>query len=209
MRIPAVEVRSAIAVSRWAAKTVSIAGAAARSANGISDVSLTDFIPFRPGLSIFHCQNLNPPYDASATPHVALRPSTSLTGRTRPALVLVFDRGMRVARAPKRVDAIKAVLALRRQFIENEHIIPQPEPFELARGPARRDEMVVVGFLPKPPRPGQTFSVQLCFRPGLVQPQCPLRPRRGRSPISLPRRRPSRRTRLLRGRIRGPKRRPV
>jgi hypothetical protein len=37
----------------------------------------------------------------------------------RPALVLVFDRGMRVARAPKRVDAIKAVLALRRQFIEN------------------------------------------------------------------------------------------
>ena len=51
-------------VSRWAAKTVSIAGAAARSANGISGMSLTDF-PFRPGLSIFHRRNLNPPYDQS------------------------------------------------------------------------------------------------------------------------------------------------
>jgi hypothetical protein len=86
-------------------------------------MSLTDFIPFRPGLSIFHCQNLNPPYDASATPHAALPPSTSLTGKTQPALVLVFDRGMRVARAPKREDAIKTVFALRRQFIESEHII--------------------------------------------------------------------------------------
>jgi hypothetical protein len=37
----------------------------------------------------------------------------------------------------------------------------------------------------------------------------PLRPWRGRSPISLPSRRPSRRARLLRARIRGPKRGPV
>jgi hypothetical protein len=98
---------------------------------------LTDLIPFRPGLSIFHCRNLNPPYDASAIPHAALRPSTSLTGRTRPALVPVFDRGMRVARAAKRGDAIKAVFS--RQFIENEHI-PQPSLLNSSRTRAAMTE---------------------------------------------------------------------
>jgi len=51
----------------------------------------------------------------------------------RQTLVPSFDRGMRVARAAKRGDALKTVFASRRQFIENEHIIPQPEPLNSSR----------------------------------------------------------------------------
>jgi hypothetical protein len=42
---------------------------------------------------------------------------------------------MRVTGAAKRWGAIKTVCALRRQFIENEHIISQPEPFEQLADP--------------------------------------------------------------------------
>jgi hypothetical protein len=117
-----------------------------------------DVVPFRPGLHRYVVEiSTRFTINRRLVPQMFRRSARGgvaagrfLVGQdARQALIPVFDRGIRVARAARR----------------------KPEPFEQFSYTRTATIAWYVRAPPKPPRPGYTCSVRFCRRPVLVQPQ--------------------------------------